>query len=237
MPACLALAALTHWAWPLALLLEPRAQNPLAPGQVSLFLLILPRPAIRSSVHSTWRRWGPGKPKYTHNRSEIPVQHVIELWLVGQEENGIKGNEYIDKNKNTQITRKPPDSAALPFPGPLPWHQAFLCPGRCLSPFPQHLTLRFAPPPMPWLLCLQSPAELVLPASPNQSSAPWLSGCFLVPSRLPSPRSACCLLSADDSADDSGLAFKPCSASVLNRHHHASHFYSGTRNTPSSWEH
>lgn len=153
---------------------------------------------------------------------------LLKLWLVGQEENGIKGNEYIDKNKNTQIPRKPPDSAALPFPGPRPWHQAFLCPGRCLSPFPQHLTLRFAPPPTPWLLCPQSPAELVLLASPNQSSAPWLSGCYLVLSRLPSTRSAC---------DDSCLAFKPCSASVLNGHHHASHFYSATGNTPSSWEH
>lgn len=120
MPACLALAALTHWAWPLALLPEPRAQSPLAPAQVSLLPLILSRPAIRSSVHSTWRRWGPGKPKYTHNRTEIPVQHVIELWLVWQEENGIKGNEYIDKNKNTQITRKPPGSALYPFQAPFP---------------------------------------------------------------------------------------------------------------------
>lgn len=106
MPACLALAELTHWAWLLALLPEPGAQSPEPRTH-------WPQPSSPSPSSAPTL---PSIPQYTvHGEDGVlgnlntPIigqrcllGMLLKQWLVGQEEKGIKGNEYIDKNKNTQ---------------------------------------------------------------------------------------------------------------------------------------
>lgn len=222
MPACPALAGLTHSAWPLASLPEPRTRNPVAPAQLSLHML-LPYPAIQSSVHSIWGRWVLGSQNIPTIGQRIPVKHVIELLTCGAR------GECDKKGMRTWTETKAPDNQEVtrlrlcPFQGP----------GHCLRLFPQHLTLHPAPPPQPWLPSVfrKSPAEYLV-------SLPHSKLCGLAVQllfgALPAPgvHPACSALPAE-----SHLVPKPCLGSFLKSHHHSSHLYNPTCNTPYSSEH
>lgn len=221
MPACLALAGLTHWAWPWLCCRSPEPETPWprlsSPSTYS-------SPTLPSSPqYSMWGRWVLGSQNILMIGQRIPVKHVIKILTCGArgecDKRGMSTLTEIKPSYNQEVTRL----RLCPFQGP----------GHCLRPFSQHLTLCLAPPPQPWLpsVLSKSPAEYLV-------SFPHSKLCGLAVQllfgALPAPgvHPACSALPAD-----SRPALKPYLGSFLKSHHHSSRFYNPTCNMPYSWEH